>query len=392
MTTFRRLLAAHVATDPAETTLVLAAVAAFQGLKADGSPMLGGEPAAPTFQQIADELGVHVGAVRRGVRHLEAAGVVTVGRGVHVSAEALRARWAARSATIGLPRDLRQLALRCEALLVAGLVEDNRDQRGRLVMGLARLGARTGLSRRCVQRALANGQAAGAIHRWQMPGRGPLCIAMGQRRETSPEKPRGTAPVNAPPGVPPRETVEEPRETVARASRNGRSRIAKRRPQIRNPGVPEPPDARARAMADREPEKQPAAEADKAPADLTAAILRTDLWEDLPPFARLANAQRLRPALERAGMTTEQFVRLWELAGQVPNVRSRTGLFVHWLRGDWRGVLDEPEAKAQHRAALARGAAARSRDARDELAANYRDTTKPVADLVDDVVARIKQA
>lgn len=181
---FRMLLVGHDPRDPAEATLVMAAAAALAGWTCDGDRMLGGITRAPSLRRIAAELGLHVGAVRRGVRHLVAIGAaIQDGHGVHVRPDALATRWASHRQRLRLADEDRARGMRAEPLLVAGLVAGQAGERGALTLGLGFLGERTGLPRRTLQRALAAAEQAGALHRWTAPiGRGQLVLAPGPSR------------------------------------------------------------------------------------------------------------------------------------------------------------------------------------------------------------------
>lgn len=168
---FRSLRVGHDPRDPAEATLALAAAAALNGLRADGTPMPNGECGhPPSLRDIAREIGLCIGAVRRGIRHLQAAGDVSLqADGVHVEPHALQRRWQSHRQRLRLDGVLRQLGLRAQPLLLAALVAGQIDKQGGLRLGVEFLAERTGLARRTVERALATARKAGAIHTWSVP-------------------------------------------------------------------------------------------------------------------------------------------------------------------------------------------------------------------------------
>lgn len=416
--TFRLLLAAHAPGQSAEATLVLGALAAFHGLKADGSAMWAmprlptlpiGDPPdapapeAPTLCELAAELGLHRGAVRRGVGALAAAGAVRVDAGVHVSAEALRARWEGRSCVIRLSREARELGLRCEPLLLTGLVAGQLDERGRLVMGIDRLVARTGIARRTLQRAIAIADAAGAIHRWTIPGKWQLCLAPGPRREVAQEKRPEPAQEK---GVRPSPC----REAAQVVSRSGAASVAKRRTPCREAAHANPDCTRSTRSTPEgsiggggvENRAEPAAEPVKGGVQMDAgwqpsgyqpdpeillqsAILRTGLRSRLVPFARLQFSLQLARALHSNGMTSANVAELWRLAAQHSNQTDPGGLFCAWLAGDWRGVLADRDEKVRHDRAVARGAAAAAED-------GMQQNTISAGSVVGELLARINRA
>ncbi|MCC7398673.1 MAG: hypothetical protein IT455_16520 [Planctomycetes bacterium] len=177
------LLVGHDPRDPAAATLALAAVAGINGLRADGQPMPGADGAGrpATIGSIAAEIGLDRKAVRRGIDHLRAVGAVArTDAGILAVPTALASRWADPRRRLRLAATVRQLGLRAEVLLLAGLVAGQVDQRGQFALGVDRIGERLGLPRRTVQRALATGEAASAIRRWVAPvGRGVLVLAVG---------------------------------------------------------------------------------------------------------------------------------------------------------------------------------------------------------------------
>ncbi len=412
---FRTLLAAHVAGDPAEATLVLAAAAAFEGLAANGDVMASaGGPSS--LRAIAAELDLHVGAVRRGVRALIAAGLVRFdAAGVHVQQAALATRWAARSAVIRLSADVRALGLRSEPLLVAGVVAGEMDRQGRLVAGIGRWCARTGLARRTVQRALAAAEAAGAIHRWVIPGRWLLCCAPGPRRKEAQEMKREAAQEMPPSPPPSREVAQEMEREGGRETAH--PPVAKWRAERREAAHPpsqsgaripgsdrsteQPPDARARARGADRDRDMPAPKSDTAGPDgsgvidwdveegnLRRILLRTTLRERVPPMPRLQFIIRLAAALRGERMLASECDRLWGLAQARTKQGDAGGLFATWLGGGaWREVLDETAAKDRAAAARARGAAARAADEGDA----GRDP-RAIGDVLKDVLRNVRQA
>ncbi|HZN39122.1 MAG TPA: hypothetical protein VFD82_09990, partial [Planctomycetota bacterium] len=138
MPQFDTLLVGHVPSDPPELALVLGAAGALCGLRADGQAMPGAShPGAPSLRAIAGELGWHVDAVRRGVRHALAVGAMTNDAGqLSVVPEALAARWELHRQRLRLDRTDRERSLRASALLLLGLIRGQLDQHGQLRLGV----------------------------------------------------------------------------------------------------------------------------------------------------------------------------------------------------------------------------------------------------------------
>ena len=386
------LLAAHIPCDDAEPTLVLAVVAARCGLKADGSS-LGGVADAPTVPEIAAELGMHVAAARRGVRQLEAAGVVRFeSSAVHVTAEVLQARWAAKSGVVRLTADMRARSTGGRSwprtLLLAGFVAGQLDQRGRLVMGHERLGERIGIARRTVQRAIDDAIAAQLVHTWTVPGTWISCYALGPGREVTQGKcgevAQGKPPASRPPRVAHRQTVAEtvevaqekasevahptPLEVAHLPPRSGAVpplEVAQSPPRsgARHPDSESerPSDARAYARGPSQ------IETGERPADPVKAL--TVALIDSPYRSKLAPGQRQHECFKRAvrlvplAMTPELIAELWKRCATAPGVRDPEHLFASLVdRGACRQFLDRRDSLQRHEAAMARGAATRSRE------------------------------
>lgn len=201
--TFRTLLVGHDPAWGAEATVVLAAMAARNGLRCDGSPMEGRTDENSTFDAgrgaslawLARETGLHVGAVRRGVALLLEAGHATkrevidevldevVDEGLFAEPVALAWRWENPRLRIRLDERTRGLGMRAKPLLLTGLVMGQSDRSGRLALGIGFLSERTGFPPRTVQRTLATAQKAGALHRWTAPiGGGRLMVSAGPSR------------------------------------------------------------------------------------------------------------------------------------------------------------------------------------------------------------------
>lgn len=189
---FRVLLIGHDPKLSAEATIVLAAVAARNGLLGDGRPS-GGRVAdgatppaagAATIAEVARETGLHRGAVRRGVAELLRCGqLLDSDGGLQASPEALANRWADHRRRIRLDERLRSLGLRADPLLLSAMVAGQVDESGRWVCGMPRLIERTGMPRRCLFRHLHAAEEARAIHRWIAPiGRGQMILAPGVSR------------------------------------------------------------------------------------------------------------------------------------------------------------------------------------------------------------------
>ncbi len=186
---FRVLLAAHRPTDAPEATLVMAAAAAFAGLRADGAAMPEAAPQVPTLRALADELGLSIGAVRRGMQALQAAGLLDAESMPRV--EALRDRWVSRSGVVRLPAEVRALRLRAVPLLVAGYVAGQVNRRGQVAVGIPRLAARLGLASRTAERALATCRRARVVRSWVIPRSQQLVLACcaGTESEAQPTPP-----------------------------------------------------------------------------------------------------------------------------------------------------------------------------------------------------------
>lgn len=228
---FRTLCVVHDPECSADATLVLAARAAFAGLRVDGTAMDNPHPRVPSMREVAIELGLSSESVSRGDAELRARGELS--SALEVDAESLAARWQRDSRhrrVIRLPAAVRRLGLRSRPLLVTGLVHGQVDERGRLVLGLGFLGERTGLARRTLQRALQSAEARGALHRWVAPmGRGQLVLAPGPSETGAREAPQSGARE-----TPPLEQRREPeppgicaREAPQTGAREGASSTAK---------------------------------------------------------------------------------------------------------------------------------------------------------------------
>ena len=176
------LLAVHRPGDPAEATLVLAAVSALCGLACDGKPMAPGPLPVVTLRQIAAELGLPLSAVRRGLQFLGDAGAL--GDGLVPAPATLQERWREERQRIRLPAWVRRRGLRAGPLLLAGFVA-GQQQRGRLVLGIERLSDRLGTARRTLQRDLTRACRGGAVRRWTIPGSWQLCLAMAAEPATA---------------------------------------------------------------------------------------------------------------------------------------------------------------------------------------------------------------
>ncbi len=220
--TFRLLLVGHDVEWSPEATIVLAAVAARNGLACDGEAMEGrtGDGCAfdagrgASLAWLARETGLHIEAVRRGAAQLARAGHASRGEvrdefevvdeGLFAKPEALARRWANHRLRIRLDERVRGLGLRAKPLLLAGLVLGQVGKSGKLALGLDYLCERTGLARRTVQRALATAEGFGALHKWTAPVRGgQLFLAPGPSRSGARERSRSGARValNVPPAM-----------------------------------------------------------------------------------------------------------------------------------------------------------------------------------------------
>lgn len=199
---FDYLLVGHDPRRSAEESLTLAAMAAVNGLRADGSPMPAAQGAAPaSIASIARELGLHVGAARRGVTGNLAIGEADRdGAGYRARPEALALRWADGRRRIRLDKAVRGLELRAEPLLLAGLVLGQSDRNGRVVLGrqwlaerlgwVVQSGRTAGRPARRLDVARAAAERAGAIHTWTIPGSWQFCLAPGPSRTRNREATR----------------------------------------------------------------------------------------------------------------------------------------------------------------------------------------------------------
>ena len=300
--TFRLLFVGHDPVLSPEASIVLAAVAARNGLRCDGAEMEGrtddnlthdaGRGASLSW--VAQETGLHVGAVRRGVAALVRARQVVrvevrdefevVDEGLFAQPEALARRWANHRLRIRLDEGVRRLGLRAKPLLLAGLVLGQVDRFGRLALGIDYLSERTGLPRRTVQRALATAERFGALHKWTAPiGGGQLFLAPGPSRSGARERSRSGARVKA---------LEAAADGIAAFAKGGHREVAQPPSQsgathhrelapppsqsgARHPDCPpesqpdSPTDARQRVVPEGETKRlRPAAEAPAAPAVL----------------------------------------------------------------------------------------------------------------------------
>lgn len=184
---FEMLIVGHRPGSPPEATLALAALAALCGLSWDGSGMSASwktewnqHDHAIGVAALARELGSDRRMVRRGLEFLGARGeaeyLVGVGAVAHPAALAERA---GIGCMVRLDRRHRQLGLRAEPLLVLGLLAA-REVRGRVVLGIGRIGEALGMPRRTVQRALATLRGCGVIRSKVAPiGQGQLVIYFG---------------------------------------------------------------------------------------------------------------------------------------------------------------------------------------------------------------------
>lgn len=381
--TIQLMLVGHLPTDPPEATLVLAAAGACNGLLRDGTRS-GGIPHAPSLRQLAQLLGIHVDAVRRGVRHLQAAGEARMDDGVVVEPEALRRRWHDERALgdrqapaawfqVRITADLLKLGLAPRPLLLAGLVAGLfNDRRRELRLSVPFLAERLGLPLRTVERLAVVCEQAGALHSWTRPAAGGGCRKLkvwcpGPRPEgvenASSSGGRGDRPV----AVGPSSDGGRDHRPVAVGPSSGGGHL----PDC----LPEPPgstarnarEARGAEVAPRpEPEPEPVKPAQ--PRTLVAAILRTTLRSRLPDLARYRFAVQLAGALEADGMTVEDFDQLWQKAQRSAAKEPGSdpaAILSKMLAGPWRAELDAADEQQRHNAARARGGATGRTERRD---------------------------
>jgi len=214
---FRNLMACHDPRDPAEATIVLAALTARNGYKANGSRMQGSTPdhcewdagRPASLRELARESGLHIGAVRRGAQHLQKLGDIERRTdGFHVVPAALEARWndermvgsgssPAIRFRISLSREARALGMRAEPLLLTGLIECQ-STKGILKLSRQWMAERTGWvvkqgktagkPARRLDDIIRAASKAGAIHFWSEPRTWVMCFSVGPSRSKAAEK------------------------------------------------------------------------------------------------------------------------------------------------------------------------------------------------------------
>jgi hypothetical protein len=378
------LLVGHLPNESPETPLVLAAVAAFNGLQCDGTPMHKAKPRAPSMRDVAELLGVGVDAVRRGKLELVAAGALREDRGMHANPAALRARWfddrvfALRGAEHREPAYRYRLKLtkamlargvdRCEPLLVAALVAGQIDERaGRLCLGVPFIGERTGLAGRTVDRALQTLRRLQVVRTWKQPIRGggfrsqlflALVAAGVEERRPGPR-----APSPMPRGG----------EAAGPLSRGGRERrVEAAGPLSRGGRVPDgPPDSSGLALRTRAAgpgqtgtAEQPAeASHNDATLAVAEAILRTPYRSHLDADARRCAAFRCAVLLRPTRITADQVGELWQRCQTTPGIDDPPAHFAALMdRCVWREFLERRAALDRHVANRRRGDPTRNRE------------------------------
>jgi hypothetical protein len=379
-------LVGHDPASPPEATLVLAAAAWCNGLLRDGTRGEG-FPKAPSMAQLARTLGIHLEAVRRGVTWLVQAGEVTMDRGVHVKAEALRRRWhddrdvAGRRMPAGwfrcrLEAEQCAVGLSPRALLLTALVAGQIEHRQKgLCLAMPYLAERLGLPLRTTERLAVTCQEAGVLHRVSRGAPGGGCRRLLWWR-------MGPAPAGA--------TVEKARRAVEKPSSGGgrgggvvavgpssgggpdivRWRSGSSSDGGHLPVLPEvPPEVRpgsAREPRGAEPSQEAREAGESArPCTLVGAILRTGLRSKLPPLPRWRFAHQLAEALRGQGMTVDEFERCVARSRRMAGTRDPDGLLVKILAGPWRAELDAERETGEHSAARSRGRATAARERRD---------------------------
>ncbi|MFN7591162.1 MAG: hypothetical protein ACK501_19035 [Planctomycetota bacterium] len=296
--TFRLLFVGHDPRLSPESSIVLAAVAARNGLRCDGAEMEGrtddnlthdsGRAAALAW--VVRETGLCIGAVRRGARDLVAAGhayrdpeaVGWSNAGLFAVPAALAARWAELRRRLRFDQRVRSLGMRAEPLLLAGLVLGQLLPSGKLPLGIGYLSERTGLARRTVQRALATAERFGALHKWTAPvGGGQLCIAPGPwpSRSGARERSRSGARVKA---------LEAAADGIAAFAKGGHREVAQPPSQSGATHHRElaPPPSRSGA---RLPDVQPESHSDVSEDNTLARVV--DLVASLSEQKSLRNQQ-----------------------------------------------------------------------------------------------------
>ncbi|MBL8738881.1 MAG: hypothetical protein JNL12_20800 [Planctomycetes bacterium] len=299
--TFRTLVVGHDPRWSPEASIVLAAVAARNGLTCEGADMEGrtGDSVthdagrAASLAWVARETGLCIDAVRRGALDLVEAGHAyrdpdTAGgsnAGLFAVPAALAARWAEPRRRLRFDQRVRSLGMRARPMLLAGLVLGQVvPSSGKVALGLDYLCERTGLPRRTLQSALAAAQKVGALHKWTAPvGGGQLCLAPGPSQSGArvgsqsgarvKAKGKGTAAVPRLESVEHRELAHPPSRTGVPTHREAApppSQSGARHPDCPSESQPDSPtDARLRVVPDGETKRlRPAAEAPAAPAVL----------------------------------------------------------------------------------------------------------------------------
>lgn len=326
MVRFHTLLGSHLCTDPPEVSLVLAALAAFGGLRSDGMPMWDGAPCRPSLHDLASELGLHRAAIRRGVHGLCASMELDPAEGLVVSSRTVAERWRARTAVVRLDAGVRQLGLLSRPLLCAGVVAGGMPAGGQLELSQQRFTALTGLPRRTLQRAVGAAERAGSLHSWVLPRAlgSRWCFGLGPCRKQAHEECREQAHEEGPGQVSCRKQAHEEKS----------GRVVNRRVNCREQAHTL---SQSGARRDRTRRNQESSAADRHdPCLRLQMVLRKVLFADLRALDGVIQSGPLAKALDAQGLTAAEAERLWLLAQQQAEPRHA---FRHWLGHDWQQVL-----------------------------------------------------
>ena len=217
------------------------------------------------------------------------------------------------------------------------------------------------------------------------------------RWSTAPRNPRRTAPRNAP--------------SIANASPQAMLADAHQSKPSTTPLPPESGGERAVARgASSEPERERASRAGSEPGNGASSRHRDDGASPIADLTSALMATRYRAgignAIARRGAIREQAERLVQTGLQPNQVRELSdlaaqkssddpgALLSHWLDGDWRGVLDEQDAKGRQKAARSRGAAQAPDDGAtaDRLAYGESGAPRNAGSVLGDVLATVRTA
>jgi hypothetical protein len=129
-------------------------------------------------------------------------------------------------------------------------------------------------------------------------------------------------------------------------------------------------------------------------ADLTSALLATRYRGGIGnAIVRRASVREQAERLVHTGLQPQQVRELSDLAAQKSS-DDPGALLSHWLDGDWRGVLDEQDAKGRQKAARSRGAAQAPADGgdADRLAYAESGTPRAAGSVLGEVLSSVRTA